>query len=179
MDWIGHHNDIAHWALDADDSGPLKVEAIGWTKPSTDIYDTPVDFSIRCEYPRGIELVISSQFEQGTKWIGSSGWLWVNRGKIKASNPQWVKAGFDRGPWAAYSSPGHARNFLDCIKTRKECIAPPATAHRSITPGHLAYVSHQLGRALAWDAERQQIIGDEEAQRLLMAVHYRSPWKLA
>ena len=42
--------------------------------------------------PRGIELVISSKIEQGTKWIGKSGWLWVNRGKIKASNPQWVKA---------------------------------------------------------------------------------------
>jgi predicted dehydrogenase len=179
MDWIGHHNDIAHWALDVDRGGPLQVEAIGWTPPQTDIYDTPVDFQIKCEYPRGIELVISSHVEAGTKWSGKNGWLWINRGKIKASNPNWTKAGFDRGPWKAYESPGHARNFLDCIKSRKDCIAPPDTAHRSITPGHLGYVSNQLGRAVRWDSAQQQIVGDDEAQRLLMAVHYRDPWKLA
>lgn len=178
MDWIGHHNDIAHWALDADQSGPLKVEAVGWTKPQTDVYDTPVDFQIKCEYPRGIELVIASNVEGGTKWIGNNGWLWVNRGKIKASDPRWIKADFNRGSWKAYASPGHARNFLDCIKSRKDCIAPPETAHRSITPGHLGYVSNQLGRAIRWDSVKQQIIGDDEAQRLLMAVHYRSPWQL-
>jgi predicted dehydrogenase len=179
MDWIGHHNDIAHWALDADRGGPLKVEAVGWTKPQTDVYDTPVDFEIKCEYPRGIELLISSKVEGGTKWIGKDGWLWVNRGKIKASNPQWVKAGFERGPWKAYVSTNHAQNFLDCIKSRGACIAPPETAHRSITPGHLGYVSNQLGRPLRWDAERQQIVGDADAQRLLQTVHYRGPWKLA
>jgi predicted dehydrogenase len=178
MDWIGHHNDIAHWALDADRGGPLQVQAVGWTRPKTDVYDAPVDFTIQCQYPRSIELVISSKFEQGTKWIGKSGWLWVNRGKIKASNPQWAKAGFDCGPWKAYASPGHARNFLDCIKSRGACVAPPETAHRSITPGHLGYVSNQLGRALRWDVDRQQIINDTEAQRLLETVHYRGPWKL-
>jgi predicted dehydrogenase len=179
MDWIGHHNDIAHWALDADRGGPLKVEAVGWTKPNTDIYDTPVDFSIKCEYPRGIELVISSKTQLGTKWIGTGGWLWVTRGKIKASDPRWTRTAFERGPWKAYASPGHARNFLDCIKSRGECVAPPETAHRSITPGHLGYVSNQLGRAVRWDSERQQITGDDQAQRLLQTVHYRSPWKLA
>jgi predicted dehydrogenase len=179
MDWIGHHNDIAHWAIDADRGGPLKVEAVGWTKPATSIYDTPVEFTIKCEYPRGIELVISSKLEQGTKWIGADGWLWVNRGKIKASDPRWLKAGFDRGSWKAHVSPGHARNFLDCVKSRGACVAPPETAHRSITPGHLAYVSHQLGRAVPWDAERQEIVGDRDAQRLLEKISYRGDWKLA
>ena len=30
MDWIGHHNDIAHWALDMDNSGPVSVEVVDW-----------------------------------------------------------------------------------------------------------------------------------------------------
>ena len=51
MDWIGHHNDIAHWSLDMDHAGPLRVEAVNWTWPQTDIYNTPVDYEIRCEYP--------------------------------------------------------------------------------------------------------------------------------
>ena len=51
MDWIGHHNDIAHWGLDMDHAGPLRVEAVNWTWPQTDVYNTPVDYEIRCEYP--------------------------------------------------------------------------------------------------------------------------------
>jgi hypothetical protein len=178
MDWIGHHNDIACWGLDADGAGPMRVAATGWTQPRTDIYDTPVDFSIECQYPGGVELVISSKLEQGTKWIGASGWLWVNRGKIRASDARWLAAGFERGPWKAYLSHGHARNFVDCIKSREECIAPPKTAHRSITPGHLAYVANQLKRPLRWDAAGQAIVGDEEAQQLLMSAPYRPPWPL-
>jgi predicted dehydrogenase len=178
MDWIGHHNDIAHWAIDADRSGPLRVEAVGWTRPQTDVYDTPVDYQIHCEYPNGVELVISSKFELGTKWIGSEGWLWINRGKIRASNSNWHQAKFDRGSWKAYVSNGHAQNFLDCVKNRSECIAPPETAHRSITPGHLGYVSNQLRRPLRWDAERQEVVADKEAQQLLLAAPYRSPWTL-
>jgi predicted dehydrogenase len=179
MDWIGHHNDIAHWSLTADRGGPERVEAIGWTRPGTDVYDTPVDFRIECQYPGGVQLVISSMFEIGTKWIGSRGWLWVNRGKMKASDARWLKASFDRGPWKGYVSDNHARNFLDCIKSRGPCAAPPETAHRSITPGHLGYVSNQLGRALKWDAASQTIEGDAAAQRLLERVPYRAPWKLA
>jgi predicted dehydrogenase len=178
MDWIGHHNDIALWGIGAERSGPLQVEAVGWTRSKTEVYDTPVDFNIHCEYPGGVNLAISSQLEQGAKWIGSGGWLWVNRGKIRASDPRWLQAGFDRGPWKAYASKGHAQNFLDCVKSRGECVAPPDIAHRSITPGHLAYVSNLLGRALRWDATRQQIVNDDAAQQLLQATPYRAPWKI-
>lgn len=179
MDWIGHHNDIAHWGIGAERGGPLQVEARGWTKSKTAVYDTPVDFEIHCEHAGGVKVVISSQLEQGVKWIGSDGWLWVNRGKMRASNPQWLKADFAPGPWKAYASNGHARNFLDCIKSRRECVAPPEIAHRSITPGHLGYVSNQLGRAVRWDAARQTIVGDDEAQQLLRAAPYRAPWSIA
>jgi predicted dehydrogenase len=178
MDWIGHHNDIAHWGLDMDRAGPLSVEAVHWTWPETDIYNTPVDYEIRCEYPGGTELVISSKLENGTKWIGERGWLWVNRGKIKASDKRWLDANFTRGEWKAYVSTGHVRNFLDCVRSRKECIAPVETGHRSITPGHLGYVAQAVGRALRWDAAREEIVGDAAAQAMLMAVPYRKPWQL-
>ena len=178
MDWIGHHNDIAHWSLDLDHGGPLRVEAVGWTRPQTEIYNTPVEYEIRCEYPGAIDLVISTKAENGTKWIGERGWLWVNRGKIKASDQRWLAKDFNPGPWKAYVSSGHARNFLDCVKSRRECVAPAETGHRSITPGHLGYVSHALGRALRWDAAREEILGDAEAQSALMATPYRQPWAL-
>ena len=67
----------------------------------------------------------------------------------------------------------HARNFLDCMRSRESCIAPAETAHRSITPGHLAYVSSELQRTLKWDAENEVVKGDAEANELLQKYDYR------
>jgi hypothetical protein len=58
MDWIGHHNDVAHWALGMDQSGPLTVEAVGWTFPETDAYNSPHHYEIRCEYSGGSAQVV-------------------------------------------------------------------------------------------------------------------------
>ena len=52
------------------------------------------------------------------------------------------------------------------------------TVSSSVTPGHLAYVSNDVGRPLQWNAMKGEIIGDEEAQNLLTAHPYRSPWVL-
>lgn len=179
MDWIGHHNDIAHWALDIDDSGPELVEAVDWTFPDTDIYDTPHQYTIRCEYSGGVTSTISSQNTLGTKLIGDAGWVHVTRGKIQASDSRWTKSAFRPGSKSVYRSPGHARNFLDCVRSREECVAPAETAHRSITPGHLGYVSQRLGRSLRWDAEKEVVAEDQEANRLLREFSYRSPWSLS
>jgi predicted dehydrogenase len=176
MDWIGHHNDIAHWALDLDAAGPSMVEAVDWTFPETEIYNTPANFEIRCEYADGCVSSIANRHPLGTKFIGDDGWLYVNRGKLQASNPNWTKQEFDVGPRRVYESDNHVRNFLDCIKSRTACIAPPETAHRSITPGHLGYVSQALGRPLRWDWQQEWVIGDEEANRILAEHHYRAPW---
>ena len=83
MDWIGHHNDIAHWALGLDESGPEEVEAIDWTFPETDIYDTPVRYTIRCKYAGGVSSTISSENPAGLELIGSEGSVFVNRGKLR------------------------------------------------------------------------------------------------
>lgn len=178
MDWIGHHNDIAHWGLDMDESGPTSVEAKDWTFPETDVYDTPVEYDVLSKYDGGIEVLISSRNEMGTKWIGEDGWVHVTRGKLTASDPAWVVSGFNAGPWQTYKTPGHQRNFVDCVKSRETTIAPAETAHRSITPGHLAMISQNVGKALKWDPQAEKIVGNDEAQKQLMALPYRGDWKL-
>ncbi|QDU75401.1 Glucose--fructose oxidoreductase precursor [Bremerella volcania] len=176
MDWIGHHNDIAHWAMDGDNSGPTRVEAVGWTFPETDVYDTPVQYEIRCEYASGVKTSISSQHKNGALFRGDDGWVYVTRGKLLASNQAWAAKDFDAGPKKVYLSDNHMRNFLDGIKSRKACISPAETTHRSITPGHLGYVSHTLGRPLKWDPMAETMVGDEAAMQLLLKNEYRSPW---
>jgi len=175
MDWIGHHNDIAHWGLGLDRSGPLSVEAIGWTYPDTNVYNTPHHYQIRCQYEGDVTSTISDANRMGTKWIGPDGWVYVTRGRVEASDPRWTKKNFDPGPIKVAVSPGHMRNFLDCVKSRRECVAPPAIGHRSITPGHLGYVANALGRRLQWDA-RAERVSDSQADRLLKSITYRPPW---
>jgi hypothetical protein len=178
MDWIGHHNDIAHWGLDQSTGGPQSVEAVGWSKSQCPQYDTPADYEIRMRYADGIESSISTNLTQGTKWIGDEGWLWVNRGKMEASDARWLSADFKVGDWQALHSPGHVENFVDSVRSRSACVTSAEIGHRSITPGHLAYVSYQLGRPLKWDAVQEQILEDAEAQTLLLKAPYRPPWVL-
>ena len=70
----------------------------------------------------------------------------------------------------------HARNFLDCIKSRKRPNADIEDAHRTSTATLLANISVRLGRKLRWDAEKEEIIGDREASAMLVRP-YRKPWE--
>jgi predicted dehydrogenase len=178
MDWIGHHNDIAHWAMDMDSSGPTMIEAVDWKFPETDVYNTPWHYTIRCEYANGVSSTISDKHAIGTRIIADEGWLFVTRGKLTTSDKRWSQRGFRDGEFQLPEPVGHMRNFLDCIKTRETCVSPATVGHRSITPGHLGYVSHAVGRPLKWNAIEQTVIDDPEADRLLRGGEYREPWKL-
>ena len=69
----------------------------------------------------------------------------------------------------------HARNFIDCVRSRHEPAAGLEVGHRVATACHLANLSLRLDRKLRWDAERESIIGDPEAEALLERP-YRPPW---
>lgn len=69
----------------------------------------------------------------------------------------------------------HVRDFLDCIKSRKEPISDLESAHRVATVCHLANLSLRLKRTIRWDAEREAIVGDDEASKWLTRP-YRAPW---
>jgi predicted dehydrogenase len=69
----------------------------------------------------------------------------------------------------------HVRNFLDCVKSRKEPISDLESAHRVATVAHLANLALRLKRTLRWDAEKEDVINDAEAARMLVRP-YRAPW---
>ncbi len=69
----------------------------------------------------------------------------------------------------------HARNFLDCVKSRRQPISDLESAHRVATACHLANLSLRLGRKLRWDADRETVLEDRAAEALLERP-YRSPW---
>ena len=69
----------------------------------------------------------------------------------------------------------HARNFLECVKSRHAPISDLESAHRVATVCHLANLSLRLGRKLRWDFARETVLGDSEAAALLERP-YRAPW---
>jgi predicted dehydrogenase len=191
LDWIGHHGDIAHWGLGFDSTGPSEVEGHGEFPAANAIWNTATKYTIACSYKRevtgyanDVHLTIaggSPAIPMGTKWIGTDGWVWVDRSGFDASNPDWVKPDSlpdDLRKIKLYESAEHRRNFLDSVKSRKPTITPVETAHHSTIPGHLGLISMLVGRKLHWDVATETILNDSAASELLSRP-YRSPYKLA
>ena len=183
LDWIGHHCDIAHWGCDFDQSGPSEVEGVGEFPPKDAVWNTCTKYRIELKYPRNISMTIAGGYPEirsGTKWIGSQGWVWVNRGAFEASNEEWRdyrELPDELRKVKLYESSNHQRNFLDCVKSRKPTITPAETAHHSAIPGHLGLISMLVQRKLRWDTATERILDGAEASRLLTRA-YRPPWKL-
>ena len=183
LDWVGHHCDIAHWGLDFDRSGPSELEGHGEFPPPDAVWNTCTKYRIELQYPRNITMTIAGGYPDikgGTKWIGTEGWVWVDRGKFDGSDPEWRD--YKQLPESLrkvklYKSRNHQRNFLDCVKSRKPTITPVETAHHSTIPGHLGLISMLVGRKIEWNVQEEQILNDPEASRLLTRP-YRPPWQL-
>ena len=179
MDWIGHHGDIAQWGLGTDLSGPVTFEGSA-PDDREGIYDTPKSYKIECEYANGVKMTVANDgngVKMGTKWIGENGeWVWVNRGQFDASSRALREGRIEAGE-IRLKSPGHHRQFIDCVKNRAVTLTPAEIAHRSASIGHLCRAAIATGRKLTWDPAAERIVGDAEADRLLERP-LREPWKL-
>ena len=180
MDWVGHHVDIAHWGMDTEYTGPVEIEGHG-DYPKTGVYNSATKYKVHTKYKNGIVMIIAGgypEIRQGTRWIGDKGWIYVNRGNtLEASDKQILREQIGPEEIHLYKSPGHWRNFIDCVKSRKTTITPCEVAHRSASPGHLGQIAMILGRKLYFDPDTEEILNDEEAGRMLGNA-MRSPWHL-
>ncbi len=69
----------------------------------------------------------------------------------------------------------HMKDFLQAISTRGKPVADIEQGYISTATCILGNVAMKLGRELTWDADKQQVAGDDEANRLLRRP-YRRPW---
>ena len=195
LDWVGHHVDIAHWGLGCDHSGPLEVEGHGEFPAPNALWNTSTKYRVELKYPQDVTMVVAgghNDIKIGTKWIGTDGWVWVNRTSesdekktkeeragFDCSNPDWKKGKHlaeELRKVKLYESSNHQRNFIDCVKSRRPTITPVETAHHSAIPGHLGLISMLTGRKIRWDNATETILGDPEASKLMVR-EYRAPWK--
>jgi len=178
-DWAGHHIDIAHWGLGLGRTGPVEIEGRG-VYPTDGIYNVPYEYKFTCTYTNGLTMDVANnkQLAQGAKWYGESGkWIYVKRGKLEANPPSVLKEVIGPDEIDLYRSRDHKQNFLDCIKSRKETIAPAEVGHRSISVALLGEIAMLTERKLRWDPEKEVFLNDDGANRMLSRP-MRSPWHL-
>lgn len=188
-DWGAHHVDIAQWAIGMENSGPSSVEVVSAEMPvpmkngfpsSDDSYNTSFSFAVRCLFPNGIEMLITSDHKDevmdgknGIVFEGEKGKYFVSRQILQGEPVDALK----QNPIADSTliklrkgkpiNDTHMGNFVACIKDRSLPASDVFTHHRIITTCHLANIAMRLGRKLNWDPKSEQFVGDAEANNFL------------
>lgn len=178
--WGAHPLDIAQWGMDADNTGPVYYEGAG-NVPAYGLLDTTDEWDIHCYYANGVVMRFMDwrvakpavmQYRNrwsnhGTTFIGTEGWVSVDRGGIEASRASLYGVDFTPTDKRLPVSNNHHRNFIDSVKSRAKTISPFEAALRSDTISHLSDIVVRQKRPLEWDPKKEQIIGDKNASRLL------------
>lgn len=177
-DWGGHHPDCAQWGMGTDRTGPIEIRNAKGEFPPDELWNTATDFHFEAIYRSGVKMIVSNKVRGGVTFEGSEGWVWANRGSHDAEPKSLLRSKIEPNEINLPRSNNHYRNFIDCVISRQEPIAPCEVAHRSITICHLGNIAMRLGRdTIKWDPDKEQILGDDEAAKMLSRP-YRAPWTL-
>ncbi len=200
-DWGGHHPDCAQWGMGTDLTGPIEIRNARGEFPPDELWDTATAYYFEAVYANGVTMVVSDtnravaneegsapgstepalirqKPRPGVTWEGEDGWVWADRGKHEASSPDIFNSAIGEKEIHLYKSDDHFRNFIDCVISREEPIAPAEVAHRSITITQLGNIAMRLRRdSLKWDPLAETIADDDEASRMLSR-DYRAPYVL-
>jgi predicted dehydrogenase len=180
-DWAGHHIDIANWGAGLEHTGPAEITGTG-VYPYDGIFNVPVEYDILCKYANGIEMRVANASRlpmgMGTTWHGDMGWIHVDRGgRIAVSKPGLLNEEIGDNEIKLYKSENHWQNFIDSVRSHKPAIAPVEVAFRAISVALLGEISMTTGQTIKWDPEKEEIIDNNMASRLL-GRPYRQPWTL-
>ena len=103
--------------------------------------------------------------------------LW--RTKLRASDPKILESVIGEEETHLFTCPaGEHRNFLDCVKSRKDPYFPVDKGHRVSAICHLGNIALKLGRKLSWDPDKERFKGSDDEANGMLAREMRSPWRL-
>lgn len=190
--WGSHHVDCSHWAMDTEYTGPVEV----WGKaefPQKGLWNVHGIFQTEALYANGVKMIISNELPNGIKFEGTEGWIFVTRGNYRASasdpvqntnskaltasDPAIITSVIGENEIQLYRSEEHHGNWLDCIKSRKQPIAPVEAGHRSCSACLVHHIVMKLKRKVYWDPLNERFINDDEANSMLNRPH-RFPYEV-
>jgi predicted dehydrogenase len=184
-----HIIDLPVWALDL--GFPLVTSASGGRfilKDDGDAYD---NHEVLWQYPKMTMTWMSSLTNSygfdfhgepvparrlGIYFQGGNGTMYANYDMFKIVPEGDKMKGLETPQKSIPPSPGHEREWLDCIKSRKQPSCDPNYHVKVDVPIQLSLLSLKLGRSIRFDPVKEWIVGDREAARVAIP-KYRAPWK--
>ncbi len=181
--WGAHHIDSAHWGMETEYTGPIEISGTA-EFPKSGLWDVHGDFKTEALYANGVRMIVSGEFPNGVKFEGTEGWIFVSRGNenvtgsdpvdrlkdpnaLAASDPRIIRSVIGEDEIHLYESTSQHGNWLECIRTRREPIAPVEVAHRACSACLLHHIAMKAGRKLYWDPVRERFKNDDEANAML------------
>jgi len=173
-----HALDIAQWGAGMEHTGPVEFEDLGSVWPEDGLFDVALTVHFRARYASGLELeCITRKDNMSCRFEGTDGVVEIGYGGFVTEPESLKRSVIGAGDVHLYPSDNHYRNFLDCVRSRREPAAPVEIGHRSATVCHAANIAMRLKRRLRWDPDAERFIGDAEANRMLTRPK-RAPWGL-
>jgi len=189
-DWGSHLINIAQWANNSDDTGPVEVQGTGDFPPFDEVWNTTPTFKINCRFANGVVMEIWSEVP-GIKLEGTTGWLLMRgwRGNVTASDEKLLNLKFEENENLGHpestvpaegGTGGEHIDFALSVKSRKPTYYTAESGHRTSSISHMANVSMLLGGAkLQWNPQTEQFEGDradEANKHFCMVRETREPW---
>jgi predicted dehydrogenase len=174
-DMGAHYFDFVQWAHDSEFSGPVEFEGEG-EFPDDGFANVPFKVNVEARYADGVRILMDSG-PKAVRFDGDSGWIHItDEGDITAG-PGSVLEGLQvpKVSWSYMA--GHIRNFLNCIRSRKQTVSHPEIAQRAHTMAHCANICLRLGRKVQWNPETERFVDDEDANNMLSRT-MRAPWQV-
>lgn len=174
-----HYTDIAQWALQRDDTGPVSYEGTATWNPDA-FSETPITAEIVCTYADGVKILLQSQGafrDRFIRFVGTEGWVQLDdQTNVVTAEPASIlrHRSIATRSWAHAGN--HIGNLLGCIRTRQPTVCHPESAHRATTICHAANIALRLGRKLRWDPVAERFDDPEANQMISRAM--RAPWTL-
>jgi predicted dehydrogenase len=178
-DWGAHLLDTAQWANDTERSGPVWIKGKGNFPGPESLFNTATEYQLHYRYANGVELFVASG-GTGIRFEGTEGWIecpaW--RKPLAASSPSILNSQIGPEETHLFTCPeGEHRNFLDCVRSRRNPYFPVEVGHAVSTLMHIGNIAMRLGRPLAWDPNREEFPNDPEANSMRQRT-LRAPWTI-
>ena len=181
--WGQHHYDSAAWGMDTELTGPISVQAVAQF-PKSGLWNVHGDFMVKHEYANGITVYTSGGYDNGIRYEGTEGWIFVSRGNytatasdpgaaeaskkaLDASDPKILQSKIGDNETKLYVSEEQHGNWLDCIKTRKQPISPVEIGHRACSVCLISHIAMKVPGVLKWDPENERFTNNEGANAML------------
>jgi predicted dehydrogenase len=196
--WGVHPLDIAYWGHPEMMSGPVEIEGRAII-PTEGACNTSVAWDVNFAFADGVRMRYRGTrngceandmndfkdwqarygkiADHGTAFEGTDGWIEVHRGGLVTSPEKLVEEPLGPNDKPLTKSPGHQRNLIESVRSRKPAICPIEDSVQADILCHLSDIATRLGRKLTWNPKKETFADDKEANARLKIRSVRKPWQ--